>query len=147
MKVLLKNKKAFFDYQVEKKFVAGIVLLGKEVKSLRMKAGSLNGSFVKIIGGEAVLINAQISPYKFADNRDYDPKRTRKLLLRKKEIYKFSFDLEKKGYTLVPLIIYLDRNLIKIEIGLGKGKKTYQKKALLKKRDLERETARQLKNL
>lgn len=146
MKILLKNKRAFFDYQVEKKMSAGLVLLGKEVKSLRMKAGSLNGSFVKIIGGEAVLINAQISPYKFADNRDYDPKRTRKLLLRKKEIYKLGFDLDKKGYTLVPLSIYLQKNLIKLEIGLAKGKKTYQKKALLKQRDLERDLARQMKN-
>jgi SsrA-binding protein len=147
MKILLKNKRALFDYQVEKKITAGIVLLGKEVKSLRMKSGSLNGSFVKIINNEAVLINAQISLYKFSDNREYDPKRTRKLLLRKKEIYKFGFDLDKKGYTLVPLSIYLEKNLIKLKIGLAKGKKTYQKKALLKKRDLERELAKQMKNI
>ena len=84
--LLLKNKKANLEYSIEKTYTAGVVLSGPEVKSLRNKSGSLNGSFIKNIGNELFLINAQISPYKFADNKEYDPKRTRKLLMKKKEI-------------------------------------------------------------
>ncbi len=146
MQKLLINKRAYFDYEFKQIFLAGIVLSGSEVKSLRLKNGSLRGSFVKIINQEAILLNVQISPYKFSSNVDYDSKRTRKLLLRKKEIYKFSNDLDKKGYSLIPLAFILKNKLIKMEIGLGKGRKIYQKKSLLKQRDLKREMERELKN-
>ena len=143
--LLLKNKKATHEYKIEKTYTAGIVLSGSEVKSLRNKNGSLNGSFVKNLGSELFLINAQISPYKFADNTDYDPKRTRKLLMRKREIVALISSLEQKGRTLVPLSLELLGNKVKLKFGLGVGLKLHDKRAKLKDRTLKRETARAIK--
>src|SRR5438445_554199 len=98
---LLENRKARFDYELLQNYTAGVVLLGGEVKSLRNKSGSFAGSYIKIIGGELFLLNAQITPYKFADNREYDPKRTRKLLLKKREIAYLLEQTSEKGRALI----------------------------------------------
>lgn len=143
--VLLVNKKATFEYEILQKFQAGVVLSGAEVKSLRHKSGSLAGSFVKIIGDEAYLLNAQISPYTFADNRDYDPKRTRKLLLKKKEIFQLLESSAQKGRTLVPLSFETVGRTIKLNFGVGRGKKLFEKRAQLREKDIAREVARDLK--
>lgn len=143
---LLVNKKATFEYTIVKEYMAGVVLTGPEVKSLRNKSGSLSGSFVKVLGGQVYLLNAQITPYQFADNRDYDPKRTRKLLLKKKEIEELADNANTKGYTLVPLSFELVRNTIKLKFGLGKGKKIYEKRAQLRQRDITRDISRELKD-
>lgn len=139
---ILVNKRATYDYEILNTVMAGIVLSGAETKSLRLQNGSLSGSFVQIVGGEAVLLNAQISPYKYADNRDYDPKRTRKLLLKKKEIYDLQAKLMQKGLTLVPLSVELVGRKMKLKIGVGRGKKQFEKRAKIKERDLRREELR-----
>ncbi|MGD9129624.1 MAG: SsrA-binding protein SmpB [Candidatus Woesebacteria bacterium] len=143
---LVINKRAKFDYQISKTYHAGIVLTGPEVKSLRNKHASLRGSFIKILDGEAFLINAQINPYKFADNTDYDPKRSRKLLLKKKEIQQLIGLSDQKGWTIVPLSFELKRNVIKLNFGVGKGKKEYEKREKIKKRDIKRQIAKQMKS-
>ena len=145
--LLLKNKKATHEYQIEKTYTAGVVLSGPEVKSLKNKSGSLTGSFVKTVGGEVFLINAQISPYKFADNTNYDPKRTRKLLLKKREIDNLYEALEQKGRALVPLSFELLGRNIKLVFGIGRGLKLYDKRAKDKKRTIDRDIARQMKQV
>ncbi len=137
--LLLVNKKAKFDYDILDQLQAGIVLSGAEVKSLRLKSGSLTGSFVQIIDNKPVLLNAQISPYKFADNRQYDPKRTRQLLLKKKQLYYLQAQMSQKGYSLIPLNFKLVGKKIKLNLGVGRGKKQFEKRAQIRKRDLERE--------
>jgi SsrA-binding protein len=143
---LLVNKKAKFDYEIHKTLQAGVVLTGGEVKSLRNKSGSLAGSYVKVVGEEIFLLNAQITPYKFADTSEYDPKRTRKLLLKKKEIVEMVGYTEKKGWSLVPLHFELAHNKIKLVIGLGKGKKEYEKRAALKKKAIQKDIDRSIKD-
>lgn len=143
---LLTNKKAHHDYEISKTLMAGIVLTGQEVKSLRLKHGSLKGSHVKIIGGEAFLLNAQINPYSYADTREYDPKRTRKLLLQKKEIFQLSEASNQQGWAIVPVKCVIQNGKIKVEVGLGRGKKSYDKRAQLKKRTQKREIEKQLKH-
>ncbi|MDP4038616.1 MAG: SsrA-binding protein SmpB [bacterium] len=145
MKTIASNKKARFDYDISEKLVAGIVLTGAEVKSVKSSHISLKGSFVSVKNGEVYLNNAHISPYKMADNSKYDPARARKLLLHKKEIDKIHGLLESKGASAVPLSVKLDRNLIKVEVGIGRGRKSYSKKELIKKRDQLREAQRELK--
>lgn len=144
--ILVANKKARHDYQISKTLQAGIVLTGSEVKSLRSKAASLKGSYVKIIGNEAFLINAQINPYKFSKNENYDPKKTRKLLLNKKEIYQLITTSDQKGWAIVPLSIELVRNKIKVNIGVGRGAKEFEKREKIKKRQTQREIAKKIKN-
>lgn len=144
--LLLKNKRANFEYEILRTYEAGVLLSGAEVKSLRNKSGSFVGSFVKLLGGEAFLLNAQITPYSFADNKDYDPKRTRKLLLNKSELAALEEITSQKGKTLVPLAFILKGNHIKLEFGVGRGKKAHDKRADIKKRDLDRELARSKKN-
>jgi SsrA-binding protein len=143
---LIVHKKAKHQYEIAQTVQAGIVLTGAEVKSLRNKSGSLSGSYVKPLNNELFLIGAQITPYKFADNQDYDPKRTRKLLLRKKEIYRLIDSSRKKGWTLVPLSFELVGKNIKLNIGLGRGKEEFEKREKLKKRKLKRDLQRDLKN-
>lgn len=145
MKLLI-NKKANYDYEIQKTFQAGIVLSGAEVKSLRNKSGSLAGSYVKVVGDEVFLLGAQITPYKFADNSEYDPKKTRKLLLHKKEIVELIGYTEKKGWTLVPLSFELVKNKVKLNIGLGKGKREYEKRAALKKKAIQKDIDRHIKD-
>ncbi len=143
--LLLSNKKARHLYEIDRTVQAGVVLTGAEVKSLRNKSGSLTGSYVKPVGEELFLIGAQITPYKFADNTEYDPKRTRKLLLRKKEIFNLIQASQKKGWTLVPLSFELVGKNIKLNVGVGRGKEEYEKREKLKKRTLKRELAREIK--
>lgn len=149
--LLIKNKRASYDYQLEKKYLAGIVLSGAEVKSLRLGQGSLAGSYVKALHGtrgqaELFLINAQINHYRFAANDEqYDPKKSRKLLLKRKEIAELVADSEQKGRSIVPLAFVLEHNQIKLELALGKGKKSFEKRESIKKKDLSRELAKNLK--
>ncbi len=144
--LLLENRKARQEYEVLSTMLAGIILSGAEVKSLRNKSGSFTGSYVKIIGGEAFLLNAQITPYKFANNQEYDPKHTRKLLFRKKELTDLAEQELTKGYTLIPLTFELINNQIKIKIGVARGKKQYERRADLKKKANERDLQRELRD-
>ncbi len=143
--MLLENRKARQEYEILEQYSAGIMLSGGEVKSLRKGSGSFTGSYVKIIGEEAFLLNAQITPYTYADNRDYDPKRTRKLLLKKKEILNLGEMMAQKGYTLVPLQFHLAGRNIKLKVGLGRGKKQFERRAELRQRDIKRDLERELK--
>ncbi|MCB9813376.1 MAG: SsrA-binding protein SmpB [Pseudomonadales bacterium] len=145
--LLLKNKRAVHDYAIEKTYVAGVELTGPEVKSLRNKSGSFKGSYVKVISNEVFLINMQITPYKFADNENYDSKRTRKLLLRKKEIEFLKVELDQKSRSLIPLSFELVGKNIKLKIGVGRGLKLFDKRAKMKKRTLDREVAKEIKSL
>jgi SsrA-binding protein len=144
--VLIANKKAGFEYEITSTVEAGVILSGAEVKSLRAKSGSLAGSYVKIIGSEAFLLNAQITPYSYADNSEYDPKRTRKLLLHKRELVKLAEAQDQKGITLVPLSFELSGKFIKLKVGVGRGRKVHEKREVLKRRDVERDIRREIKD-
>src|SRR3989338_3427150 len=141
------NKKAFFDYQISERIEAGINLNGAEVKAIRGGFADLKGSFVKIIGSEAYLINVKIFPYQYARPEGYDERRTRKLLLHKKEIIALKGRTEGSNLTIVPLSIYTTKNFIKVELGLGKGKREYQKKEAKKRKDLERDVEKEIASL
>lgn len=145
MTSLLVNRKARAEYTILDEIEAGVVLAGSEVKSLRLKRGSINEAFVRILGSEVFLVNAQIDQYDFSPGVTYDPKRSRKLLLHKRQIEKLREELSTKGYTAVPLMIGLKGNYIKVRFGVGKGKKTYERKEELKRRDIKRETERAVK--
>lgn len=134
------NRRASYDYQILEKFEAGIVLTGSEVKSVKAGHLHLEEAFCQVKNGELWLFNAHIHPYKFADTRNCDPRRTRKLLLHKKEILKLAQYSSQKGLTIIPVSCYTKNNKIKLEIALAKGKKKYEKKTKIKERDLERET-------
>lgn len=139
------NKRARFDYEILDSFEAGIVLSGQEVKSVREGKMALLGSHAVIIRGELVLIGAQIPVYKAAGPQpDYDPKRTRTLLVRKAELAKIAGKLEVKGLTIVPISAYTKGTKIKISLGLGRGKREFDKRATIKKRDLDRDIRRSL---
>jgi len=133
------NKRAFFDYRILERLEAGINLYGAEVKAIRLGHADLTGAHVRIMGSEAYLINAKIFPYKYSSPEGYDEKRTRKLLLHKKEIIALKSKTEGQNLALVPLSIYTTKSFIKVEIALGKGKKQYDKKESIKKKDIERE--------
>jgi len=138
-KDLVTNKKAYFDYEILEKFEAGIALLGMEVKSLKMGKVSLVGAYVVIKQHEAFLLNATISPYQPQNtSSDYEPQRTRKLLLKTKEINYLSNKTKQQGLTLIPLKVYNKNGLIKIEIALVKGKKKFDKREALKKKEVKR---------
>ncbi len=142
-KIIIKNKKAFFNYEILETFEAGVVLLGYEVKSVKNSQITVSDSFIKIDKQEAWLWNANIVQYKDSNIKNYDPIRTRKLLLKKKEIYRIGQKLNTKGLTVVPTKIYLKNGRVKVEIGIGRGKKQYEKKEKIKERDLERELHRE----
>lgn len=135
----IQNKKAVFEYTIVDKIETGIVLLGAEVKSLRLGHGKLEGAFVKIMDGEAYLINATISPYTFAQPDSFEPKRTRKLLIHKHELISLSSKLESAKLTLIPLSWYTKGPHVKLEIGLARGKKQYEKRERKKQEDIKRE--------
>jgi SsrA-binding protein len=146
-KINIKNKKAFFNYEVIETEVAGIILLGTEVKSVVESNISFTDSYCDFIENELWLINFHISEYKKASTDTHDPKRNRKLLLTKQQLKKFHKKFDEKGLTIIPLNIFIDkRGLIKMEIGLARGKKQYDKKTNIKERDLDKETAKILKN-
>ncbi|MEK7141734.1 MAG: SsrA-binding protein SmpB [Patescibacteria group bacterium] len=133
------NHKATFDYEILDRFEAGIHLVGSEVKSLRNGNAKLDGSYVKVIGGELFLVGAQIFPYLYARPEGYDPARTRKLLIHKKEITSLKSKLDSANLTLVPLFWYTKGSLVKLEVGLARGKKQYEKREVKKREDLKRE--------
>lgn len=145
VKLIANNKKAYHDYFIEETFEAGIALHGTEVKSLRMGKCSVKESFVRIEKGEVYVYNMHISPYEKGNIFNKDPLRTRKLLLHKSEIRKMTGAIAQKGYTIVPLKVYLKGSLVKVEIGLARGKKLYDKRQDIAKKDLRRETERQFK--
>jgi SsrA-binding protein len=140
------NRKAFFDAQILERFEAGINLIGSEVKAVRAGHADLTGSFVKIMGSEAYLINANIFPYEYARPDGYNPTRTRKLLLHKKEIISLKSKMEGQNLTLVPLSLYTTSHLIKLELALGKPKKKFEKRQALKKKTVERDIEEALSN-
>lgn len=143
---LIENRKAHFNYEVLEKYNAGIELLGLEVKSLRKGQGSLDGSHITVRGGEAYLIGSYIPPYQINNtSKDYDPRRNRRLLLTKKEITELSGKENKKGLTIVPLLVYNSKNLIKLELAVVRGKKKFDKRETIRKRESEREIRRTLK--
>ena len=145
VKLIANNKKAYFDYFIEDKYEAGIELFGTEVKSLRMGKCSIKESFIRIERGEVYVYGMHISPYEKGNIFNKDPLRVRKLLLHKREILKLSGELAQKGYTLVPLSVYLKGSLVKVEIGLEKGKKLYDKRETMAKKDQRREVEKEFK--
>lgn len=141
----ISNKKAFYDFEVMQRFEAGINLTGAEVKALREGHADLTGSFVRIMGSEAYLIGAKIFPYQYARPENYDPNRTRKLLLHKRELISLKSKIEGANLTIVPVSWYTTDRLIKLELALGKSKKKFDKKAAIKRRDLDRDLEQDLK--
>ncbi len=137
------NKKAAFEYEILERFEAGINLTGAEVKSIKSGHAQLTGAFVRIIGSEAYLVNAQIFPYIYARPEGYDPKRTRKLLLHKAELIRLKSKLDGANLTLIPLSWYTKGPLVKLEIGLARGKKEYEKREVKRREDQRRELERQ----
>ena len=135
----IKNKKAYFNYFIEKEIEAGIVLVGTEIKSVRANKVNLTDSYVRIKNNEAYIINMFIEKYDKGNIFNHDETRERKLLLHKREIKKIYEQIKKEGYTLVPLKVYMKNNKAKVLIGLAKGKKLYDKRETIKKRDLERD--------
>lgn len=144
-KTLAKNKQAFFNYIVEEKFEAGIVLVGTEVKSVKNGKFSFTDSYARIKNGELWLLGLHISPYDFGNIHNHDPLRDRKLLVHKQEIKRLSRKIDEKGLTLVPLRFYLKNGIVKVEIGICKGKKVHDKRESIKQKDLKREAERELK--
>ena len=141
-KVITTNRKAYHDYHIFDKFVAGIVLSGTEIKSIRKSAINLKDSFCKIEDNEIFLYNCHISPYEQGNRYNHKAERTRKLLLTKKEILKMHSKIKKDGYTIVPLEVFITRGFAKVEIGLAKGKKLYDKRETLAKKDIQRDIDR-----
>lgn len=139
------NKRAKYEYHLLERFEAGIVLTGAEVKSLRRKQLSFKDSFIRITGGEAWWVNAYINPYGPAGDPDYDPRRSRKLLLHQKQLEYLARKNREKGLTIVPTACYNKGHQLKLGIALAKGKKEYQKREAIKKRDIEREVQREVK--
>ncbi len=143
--MLAQNKKARHEYFIEDKYEAGISLVGTEVKSCRMGKANLREAYVQIKNGEAYVQNMNISPYEKGNIMNRDPLRTRKLLLHKKEIAKLLGLVSQKGYTLIPLNMYLKHGKVKLEIGVARGKHTYDKRRDIKDREVKRDMERRMK--
>jgi len=143
MKVI--NRKAKFDYQLLDRFEAGIVLTGAETKSAKAGQIKLDDSFVQITDQGVLLINSFVNPYKYADNRSYDPQRSRQLLLHQQEILSLTKKMEAKNLTLVPTMAYTKAGRVKLEIALAKGKKKWDKRETIKRREQAREAARAMR--
>src|SRR3990170_687725 len=139
------NRRARYLYDITEELEAGIVLSGAEVKSIRGGRGSLEEAFARIKDGEVWLYNFLVPPYQHADARDYDPTRARKLLLHREEILRLIHKMEGKKLTLIPLACYTTGLFVKVKLGVGKGKKAYEKREAKKRADLEREVAREFK--
>ena len=144
-KLIANNKKAYHEYFIEDKYEAGIAVFGTEIKSLRQGKCSVKESYIRIENGEVYIVGMHISPYEKGYIFNKDPLRTRKLLLHKQEIRKLTGKLTEQGYTIVPLQVYLKGSLIKVEIGLAKGKKLYDKRQDIAKKDARREAERDFK--
>lgn len=145
IKLIANNKKAYHDYFIEDKFEAGIALAGTEVKSLRMGKCSLKESFIRVEKSEVWIYNMHISPYEKGNIFNKDPLRIRKLLLNRREINKIEGKMTQKGYTIVPLQAYFKGSLVKLEIALARGKKLYDKRDSIAKKDMRRESERDFK--
>jgi len=141
-KLICQNKKAWHNYFIEDKYQAGVSLLGSEVKSLREGKVNLGDSYGDIKRGEVFLVDAHISPYPQANRLNHDPLRTRKLLLHKKEIQRLIGKVQERGFTLIPLRLYFSNGRVKVELGLAKGKKLFDKRETLKRKTMEREMER-----
>lgn len=145
-RVIAQNKKAFYDYFVDEEFEAGIELFGTEVKSVRQGKVNLKDSYVSLKTGEAILIGMHISPYEQGNIFNREPLRSRRLLLHRREINRFIGLTQQEGYTLIPLRVYLKGQLVKVSIGLCRGKKNYDKRQDIARRDAKRDMERALKN-
>ena len=145
VKLIANNKKAWHDYYIDEKYEAGIELFGTEVKSMRMGKCSIKESFVRIEDGEVFIYGMHVSPYEKGNIFNRDPLRPKKLLLHKYEIRKLLGKIAQKGFTVVPLQVYLKGSLVKVEIGLARGKKLYDKRADIAKKDARREAEREFK--
>lgn len=145
-KLICNNKKAYHDYFIEEKYEAGLVLQGTEVKALRAGMANLNDSFMLVREGEAYLHNLTISQYEFGNRQNHQTDRNRKLLLHRREIEKLYSRMREKGLSVVPLRLYFKDGLVKVEIGLAKGKKLYDKREDMKTKDSNRELAQALKS-
>ncbi len=145
-KLIANNKKAYHDYFIEQKIETGIALAGTEVKALRMGKCSIKEAFVKIVNGELLIYGMHISPYEKGNIFNRDPLRIRKLLAHRAEIRRISFMIDRDGYTIVPLRVYLKGSLIKVEIGVAKGKKLYDKRQDLAKKEMKTDALRSFKN-
>lgn len=139
MKVISQNRKAYHDYHIEEAVESGIALLGTEVKSLREGRAHLKDSYVILKSGEAFLLNCHISPYSHGNIMNHEPLRTRKLLMHRKEIDRLRGKVEGKGFTLIPLKLYFKDSFVKVEIGLARGKKLFEKRDTIKEREAKRE--------
>ncbi|MBN1501555.1 MAG: SsrA-binding protein SmpB [Spirochaetes bacterium] len=146
-KDIANNKKARFEYEILETFEAGIVLKGTEVKSLREGKTNISDAYAKIRNGEIFIHQMNISVYKFGNIHNHDPQAVRKLLMHKKEIKKLTGKINEKGYTVIPLKIYFKNGLVKLLIGLGRGKALYDKRQDLKKKDATRDLQRIMKNV
>ena len=145
LKLVANNKKAYHDYFIEEKYECGLALHGTEVKSLRMGKCSIKEAFIRIENGEVFAYSMHISPYEKGNTFNKDPLRVKKLLLHKQEINKLLGKIKEKGYTLVPLQVYFSNGKAKIEIGLARGKKLYDKREDIARKDQRRETEREFK--
>ena len=141
----IQNRKAKFDYEIIETIEAGIVLTGTEIKSLRAGKANLKDSYAIVRNGEVFLLNMHISEYDYGNIFNHDETRTRKLLLHKKEIWKINDKIRLEGFTLIPLKIYFKGNYAKVLLGIGKGKKLYDKRETMKERDMKREMDKALK--
>ena len=144
-KLVANNKKAYFDYFIEDTYEAGIELVGTEVKSIRMGKCSIKESFIQVENNEMYIYGMHVSPYEKGNIFNKDPLRTRKLLLHRNEIMKLKGQTAEKGYTIVPLTVYLKEGLVKVSIGLAKGKKLYDKRESIAKKDEKRNLEREYK--
>lgn len=141
----ISNKKATYDYFIEDTYEVGIALKGTEIKSIRKGSANLKDCYATVKKGEAFILNMYIAPYVEGNQFNHEERRTRKLLLHKSEILKIAEKINAEGYTLVPLKLYFKANKVKILLGIGKGKKTFDKRESIKKRDLEREVRKEAK--
>ena len=146
IKVVASNRKAFHDYEIRDTFEAGLVLAGSEIKSIRAGQVSLQDGFVQFERGEAWLVNVHIAQYDPASRSNHEPRRRRKLLLHRREIERLMGKVQEKGFTLVPTRLYLKGSRAKVEIGLARGKRLYDKRQAIAKRDMDRQIARALKD-
>ena len=146
MKIIAKNKKAYFNYEILESLEAGISLMGSEVKSIREGRISLKESYAEIKGGEVFLTNCHISPYEASSRFNHEPLRERKLLLHRREIKRLIGKIKERGYTLVPTkVLISDQGKVKVEVSLAKGKRAYEKREAIRERDRERELRAELK--
>lgn len=145
VRVLVRNRRAFYDFEVAERLEAGMALVGSEVKSLRESKASLAEGYVEIRGGEAWLVGAQINEYPWANQFNHEPRRARKLLLRRDELRRLEVKTSQRGFTLIPLMVYLKNGKIKLEVGVARGKKKYEKRAAKKEAEAAREIQQELR--